>query len=250
VFSLLTYLVIYVQNVLGYSAIESGVRFLCLSGTSFFAAAAAGRLTNRVPTKWLIAPGFFVLTLGLYLLGGITVHSAWTGLIPGLLICGVGIGLINVPLASTAVGVVRPERAGMASGVNSTFRQVGIACGIAALGSIFATQIDNGVRSALAGTPVAAQSGRIGDAITGGQINAVLAQAPASARGVIANAATSSFVDALNHITLLATIVAGVAGVLCLVLIRAKDFVQQGPPPAASDDEGPEGRHVSPAHVA
>ena len=57
VFSLLTYLVIYVQNVLGYSAVEAGVRFLFLSGMSFVAAIVAGRLTSHVPTKWLIAPG-------------------------------------------------------------------------------------------------------------------------------------------------------------------------------------------------
>ena len=59
----------------------------------------------------------------------------WTHLLPGLIVAGVGAGLVNVPLASTAVGVVEPARAGMASGINSTFRQVGIATGIAALGS-------------------------------------------------------------------------------------------------------------------
>ena len=58
VFSLLTYLIIYVQNVLGFSAVEAGVRFLFLSGMSFVAAIIAGRLTSHVPTKWLIAPGF------------------------------------------------------------------------------------------------------------------------------------------------------------------------------------------------
>ena len=73
--------------------------------------------------------------------------SDWTHLIPGLIVAGLGIGLINVPLASTAVGVVRPERSGMASGVNSTFRQVGIATGIAALGSIFAHQVADGIHA-------------------------------------------------------------------------------------------------------
>ena len=64
VFSLLTYLVIYVQNVLGYSAVGAGVRFLFLSGAAFVAAAIAGRLTESVPAKWLIAPGFVVLGVG------------------------------------------------------------------------------------------------------------------------------------------------------------------------------------------
>ena len=69
-----------------------------------------GRLTEKVPVKWLIAPGFLILGLGLLLLAGIHDTSSWTHLIPGLLISGVGIGMINPPLASTAVGVVQPRR--------------------------------------------------------------------------------------------------------------------------------------------
>ena len=224
VFSLLTYLVIYVQNVLGYSPVASGVRFLFLSGMSFVAAIIAGRLTSHVPTKWLIAPGFIIAAFGLFLMRGITVDSSWTHLIPGLTIAGAGIGLINVPLASTAVGVVTPDRAGMASGVNSTFRQVGIATGIAALGSIFSNHVADGIRSTLAGTPAAGRATQVADAVTNGQINAVLSAAPASVRSTLAQAATSSFVDSLNHITSIATVIALVAGLLCFVLIRAKDF--------------------------
>ena len=111
-FSLLTYLVIYVQNVLGYSAVEAGVRFLFLSGAAFVAAAIAGRLTETVPAKWLIAPGFVVLGVGLLLIHGIEVDSSWTHLIPGLVVSGVGVGMINTPLASTAVGVVTVDRSG------------------------------------------------------------------------------------------------------------------------------------------
>jgi len=227
IFSLLTYLVIYVQNVLGYSAIGAGLRFLFLSGMSFVAAIIAGRLTSHVPTKWLIAPGFFITGIGLLMIRGIATSSEpsqWTHLIPGLIVCGLGVGLINVPLASTAVGVVPPERSGMASGVNSTFRQVGIATGIAALGSIFATHVDAGIRGALAGTPGASRAGQVAAAVTNGQIGAVLARTPAAARGAISQAATKSFVDALNHITLLAALIAFAAGIFCLFLIRARDF--------------------------
>ena len=235
IFSLLTFLVIYVQNVLGYSAVETGVRFLFLSGASFVAAVVAGRLTSFVAARWLVGPGFLVLGVGLLLLRGIEPGSSWTHLIPGLTVAGLAVGMINPPLASTAVGVVTPERSGMASGVNSTFRQVGIATGIAALGSIFAHEVASGVRAGLAGTPVADRSGPISEAITGGQLQAVIAAAPARSRGSIADVATTSFVDALNHITLISAVLALVAGVLCLVLIRQQDFVQQGgpPPPAA-----------------
>jgi len=244
VFSLLTYLIIYVQNVLGFSAVGSGMRFLFLSGMSFLAAIVAGRLTSHLPAKWLIAPGFFLSALGLFLIRGIAESAdkgEWTHLIPGLVIAGLGIGFINVPLASTAVGVVDPQRSGMASGVNSTFRQVGIATGIAALGSIFSHQVSSGISTALAGTPVAGQAARISEAVTNGQIRAVVAAAPASARGSIQQAATGAFVDALNHIVTIAAVIALVAGVLCLFLIRAKDFVGHQPAPQKQAEDRPVG---------
>jgi predicted MFS family arabinose efflux permease len=145
-----TFIVLYLQNVLGYSAIEAGVRFLPLTGAMFVCAAIAGRLSARVATRLLIAPGFVLVGLGLLLMHGIGVADDWTALLPGMVLAGVGGGLVNVPLASTAVAVVEPARAGMASGVNGTFRQVGIATGIAALGAIFA-------RSATGAGPAAAQ---------------------------------------------------------------------------------------------
>ncbi len=229
VFSLLTYLVIYVQNQLGYSAVGAGVRFLFLSGAAFVAAAVAGRLTSVVPAKWLIAPGFVVLGVGLVLIHGIKVDSSWTHLIPGLIVSGLGIGMINTPLASTAVGVVPVERSGMASGINSTLRQVGIATGIAVLGTIFSHQVSDGIHDGLAGTPAAGQADRIADAVTGGQAGTVIAHAPPGVRDQLTAVATSSFVDALNHITVIATVVAFVAAACCFVLIRQKDFVQGGP---------------------
>ena len=233
VLSLLTYLVIYVQDVLGYSAVATGVRFLFLSGASFVAAALAGRLTERVPTKLLIGPGFLVLSLGLFLMLGIDAHSTWKHLIPGMIVCGLGVGMINPPLASTAVGVVTPERSGMASGVNSTFRQVGIATGIAALGSIFATRVSDGISARLAGSQAAPYAGKVAEGVTGGQMGAVVGHVPAGARHQVAAAATDSFVHALDHIILIAAVVSLVAGLASLVLIRQKDFAPESGPQEA-----------------
>ena len=117
----------------------------------------------------------------------------------------------------------------MASGINSTFRQVGIATGIAVLGTIFSHQVADGIRDGLAGTPAADQSDQIAAAVTGGQTDAVLQAAPAGVRDQLAAVATSSFVDALNHITVIAMVLAFAAAALCFVLIRQQDFVQQGP---------------------
>jgi EmrB/QacA subfamily drug resistance transporter len=141
-FACFPYLVLYLQNLLGMSAIEVGVRFLVLSGPIFVTAAIAGRLSDKVSPAYLIGPGFAFVGVALLLMRGITVHSGFSHLVPGFIAAGVGAGLINVPLASTAVGVVEPARAGMASGINSTFRQVGIATGVAALGAIFSHHAD------------------------------------------------------------------------------------------------------------
>jgi EmrB/QacA subfamily drug resistance transporter len=140
-FSLLTFIVLYLQNLLGYSAIEAGVRFLPLTGAIFLTAGIAGRLSARVPTRLLIGPGFVLIGIGLLLMHGLTPASDWTALLAGMIVAGVGAGLVNIPLASTAVAVVEPARAGMASGVNSTFRQVGVATGIAVLGAIFSHSV-------------------------------------------------------------------------------------------------------------
>ena len=101
-------------------------------------ATVAGRLSSRVPVRLLIGPGLIIIGVSLLLMRGLTVTSHWTHLLPAFLVGGVGVGLINPPLASTAIAVVPPRQAGMGSGINATFRQVGIATGIAALGSIFA----------------------------------------------------------------------------------------------------------------
>jgi EmrB/QacA subfamily drug resistance transporter len=224
-FALLTYLVLYLQNVLGYSAVETGVRLLALTGAIFVTAGIAGRLSAHVPTRLLIGPGFVLIGVGLLLMRGLTPGSDWTHLLPGMILAGFGAGLVNVPLASTAVGVVEPARAGMASGINSTLRQVGIATGIAALGSIFASQLRDSVAGSLAGTPVAGHTHQIADAISSGQVSGAIASSPGPARVLVANAAQAGFVDGLNLILLIGAIVAFAGAALALVLIRQRDYV-------------------------
>lgn len=224
--SLLTFLVLYLQNVLGYSAFQTGLRLLVLSGATLLTAGAAGRLTSTVPTRLLIAPGFALVGVGLLLMRGITGATGWTHLLPGLIVVGLGSGMLNTPLANLAVSVVEPRRAGMASGINSTFRQIGIAGGVAALGSIFASKIRDQVTAGLAGTPAASHAAQLATAVSTGHIGPVLAHVPASSRGHIQQLATSSFTGALDDILLIAGIVAFAGAVLALGLIRQKDFIE------------------------
>src|ERR1700761_5214264 len=148
-YAVLLYLVIYLQDVLGYSALGAGLRVAIISLAQLVTSVLAGRFSQRVPVRWLIGPGLLLVGVGLVLTAGLTGDSAWTHLIPGFIVAGLGSGLVNPPLASTAIGVVPPQKAGMASGVNSTFRQIGIAAGIAAYGSIFTVAIQSHLASAL-----------------------------------------------------------------------------------------------------
>lgn len=136
-FAIMLYLVLYLQDQLGYTALETGLRIMLITGATLLTAIPAGRLADRYP-RLLIAPGLALVGAGLLLMRGLDADTGWTHLIPGFVVAGLGSGLVNPTLASTAVGVVQPRFAGMASGINTTARQVGIAASVAALGSILA----------------------------------------------------------------------------------------------------------------
>jgi EmrB/QacA subfamily drug resistance transporter len=232
IFALLLYLVLYLQDILRFSALGTGVRLLILSGAILVASAVAGRLSAKVPVRLLIGPGLLLVGAGLLLMRGLDAGSSWTHLIPGLIVSGVGVGMINPPLASTAVGVVQPERAGMASGINSTFRQVGIATGIALLGTLFTNKITSEVLARTGHVPRLAGHGpQIASALQSGGAGDLLRHLPPAVRGQVEFIATSSFTAGLDRIMLVAAIIAFVSGVISLACIRGKDFAAQGGPP-------------------
>jgi len=247
-FAVQLYLVLYLQNVLGYSALAVGARLLVSSGSVLVASTIAGRLSERVPVRWLIGPGLLAVGLGLVLMTGLGAGSSWTHLIAGFVVSGVGAGFVNPPLASTAIGVVEPERAGMASGINTTFRQVGIATSIAALGSIFTTSLRNELTHALASIPpLAGRADRLVTAIRQGQGQGQgqgsngggpFASVPPAMRGAVQTAVRSSFTGALNNLLMVTAILAFAGGLLALLLIRGKDFVARE---GVQRDEGKQG---------
>src|SRR3954451_16784270 len=141
-FAMFLYLTLYLQNILGLSPLQTGLRFLPLSIVSFFAAPIAGRLSTRVPIRVPPATARAPSAVAMWLMSRVAASSDWTVFLPGVFVCGSGTQLVNPPPVSTAVSTVRQERAGMASGINNTFRQIGIATGIAGLGAIFASRVD------------------------------------------------------------------------------------------------------------
>jgi EmrB/QacA subfamily drug resistance transporter len=234
-FAMFLYLVLYLQTILNYSPLQTGLRFLPFTVVSFFAAILSGRLSTNVPVRLLLGGGLFLTGLGLLLMRGLTPTSSWTALLPGFIVAGAGVGAINPPLASTAIGVVPPARAGMASGINNTFRQVGVATGIAVLGSVFESQITSKLTALLAGSPAAGRAAGAAHAVAAGGAQKVLASVPHALHPRAAAAIRVSFVSAMNDILLIGALVAIAGGVLALVLIRTRDFVTYGAPqPAAS----------------
>jgi EmrB/QacA subfamily drug resistance transporter len=226
-YAMLLYLVLYLQDILGYSAQDAGLRLAIISLAQLVTATIAGRLSEQVPARWLIGPGLLLVGVGLVLMAGLSGDSSWTHLLPGFIVAGLGGGLVNPPLASTAIGVVPAHRAGMASGVNSTFRQVGIAAGIAALGSIFTTAMQHHLTSVLPPS-LAGSAGTMVTMVRQGSIGQLLASLPPSARGAASAALRSSFATGLDDLLYVTGAVALAGAVSAALLIRGKDFVRAG----------------------
>jgi EmrB/QacA subfamily drug resistance transporter len=239
-FALLLYITLYLQDVLRYSAFQTGLRQLVISGGILSTSTLAGRLTARVPIRLLIAPGLALVGAGLMLMRGLGPGSHWTHLIVGFAVSGAGVGLINPPLASTAIGVVRPERAGMASGINSTFRQVGIATGIAGLGTLFSHAVSTRMLELLGNAPGIdrARAQALAHSVAQGNgADGALRKLPARARPAAVHAIRAGFAHGLNEIFLVGAIVTFAAAVLSLVLIRSRDF-EEGAARSAPSDQG------------
>jgi EmrB/QacA subfamily drug resistance transporter len=137
IYPLFLFMSLWLQDVLGYGPFETGLRLLPFTLLLFLVAPLAGRLTARRPLGELLGVGLLLLAAGLLMMRGLDAGSEWTAVLPGLLVSGAGVGLISPALAAAMVGVLPVERSGLASGINNTFRQTGIAAGIAGLGAIF-----------------------------------------------------------------------------------------------------------------
>jgi EmrB/QacA subfamily drug resistance transporter len=227
-FAMFLFLTLYMQTLLGLSPLQTGLRFLPVTIISFFAAVGSGNLSSRIPVRFLMGAGLACVSLGLLLMRGLTPTSHWTALLPGFIVAGFGVGLVNPVLASTAIGVVPPQHSGMASGINNTFRQVGIATGIAALGAIFESTIRHKLAPMLVGTPVAGRAAQIAHAVAGGGTQTVLHSVPSTLHARASLGIHVAFVDAMNKILLVGAIVALTGAVLSLVLVRARDFATYG----------------------
>jgi EmrB/QacA subfamily drug resistance transporter len=136
-FSMFLMLTLYMQQVLGYSAMKSGVAYLAVAGTAILWSAVAAQVVTRVGVKPVLVVGMTALTGGLVYFTQVSVGGTYAGdLLPGFLLVGFGIGFSFVPISIAALAGVQPAEAGLASGLFNTSQQIGGALGIAALSTI------------------------------------------------------------------------------------------------------------------
>ena len=135
-FAVFLYTTLYLQQVLGLSAIEAGLVYLPGTMTMLVVSGATASLGARLPPRTMIGVGLGLVAVGMVLFTLADVGSSWTILLPGEMIALIGTGLFNPAVSAVALGSVPMEQSGVAAGVNDTFRQAGIAVGVAALGAL------------------------------------------------------------------------------------------------------------------
>jgi MFS family permease len=158
-FSMFLMLTLYMQQVLGYSAMRTGVAYLAVAGTAILWSAVAAQLVTRIGVKPVLVLGMVSLTSGLLYFTQVSVGGSYLAdLLPGFLLTGLGIGFSFVPISIAALAGIQPAEAGLASGLFNTSQQIGGALGIAALSTIASAQTDSAVATGTA-LPVALVDG-------------------------------------------------------------------------------------------
>ncbi|MSO41027.1 MAG: DHA2 family efflux MFS transporter permease subunit [Solirubrobacterales bacterium] len=187
------FLALYMQDILGYSPLEAGIRFLPTTLMIVIIAPLSGRLTDRIGARWPITAGLSIVAASLYLQTQITTTTEYIDLLPAFILMGAGIALVMSPMSTAAMNAVSTNKAGIASGLLSMSRMVGGSFGVAATGALFQSKA--------------------------GDLNpARLGSAPEQAK--------ETFVHALSSSMRLSTAVAAAGAVIAVSMIRSGSQAQ------------------------
>jgi EmrB/QacA subfamily drug resistance transporter len=230
-FALFLYLTLYLQNYLGYSPLQAGLRYLPITVVPFLVAPLAIGLMARVQARVLMSVSLAGVGAGLVLMSGLTAGDGWTALLPGFIVAGIGVGLLNPVIADVALSVVPKEQSGMAAGINDTFRQVGVSVGTAVWGAIFLGRGAAKIAGLAAGTPAAAggRPRQLIEAASDGRLHSALATVPHSAQGVVAHATRQGFLSGMNTILIVGAMLAFVGALVALWLVRENQIERDQP---------------------
>jgi EmrB/QacA subfamily drug resistance transporter len=235
----LVYLSLYLQSTLGLSALDTGLRFLSFSLVALAAPVLLLTVGKRIPARAIVIASAVLVAAGLALMATIGPGDAWSVLLPGLLVAGAGIGLNNTVVNQVALTAAPPERAGMASGTVNALKQIGLAAGVAILGTIHhATAHDEMLRSAR-GSLGSHEAAALADAVgSGGGVGAVrramdagpdtLAHtAHATVRGTLEHGAQLASAHAIRSVLLVAAAMVAAAAVIAAIgLLRSSRRVR------------------------
>ena len=139
-FGVFFFMSLYVQNILGYSPTRAGASFLPMTVLVILVAPFAGRFSDRLGSRWLMASGMALVGISLYLFSRVGLHTTYSGLLPAMIIGGVGMPMAMSPTTAAAMATVPVDKAGVGSAVLNSFRQVGGSLGIALLGAVMASR--------------------------------------------------------------------------------------------------------------
>jgi EmrB/QacA subfamily drug resistance transporter len=221
------FLALYMQDILGYSPLEAGVRFLPSTLMIVAVAPVAGRLADRFGPRWLIGGGLTLVAAALFSFSGIAVDSTYLDLLPGFMLLGIGIAMTMSPMTSAAMNAVPVQKAGIASGVLSMFRMVGGSLGIAITGAIFQVLVSSQLDTLLTGSGISsAQRGQIADQLGGGSVSEALNGLDPSQAKQATTAGGEAFVYALGNAMTVSAAVALAGAAIGVLAIRAKSREQ------------------------
>jgi EmrB/QacA subfamily drug resistance transporter len=227
----LVYLTLYLEVIHGFAAVLVGLGLVPLTGVAFVCSPLAARLNKRIQARWLLTAAMVLTAAGMAALGAATAHSPWLVLLPGLVLAGAGYGASGPVLTGAAMGTVPPEQAGAAAGTLNAIRQIGIATGIAAFGTLFQSALTDSLASRLGKTLTATLASQPTNGLT------VLQHVAGGAR----QAATTAFQTAIAHA--LDVTMFGAAGLALLGAVAAVTLVRPQPQgPERRDEQAPDAR--------
>ena len=226
-FALFLYITLYMQEIEHLSPLQAGLRYLPFTVGAFLVAGATASLEGKVPPRVLLAAGLAITGVGLALMSDAQPNDSWTILLPGFIVGGLGVGLVNPVLANVALSTVPERMSGVASGINDTFRQVAIASGTAGLGALFLALSQQRIQDLLPSVNGARARG-LAEAASSGTL-------PSGAPASVVRAAREGFTHGFSTILLVGSAMALVGAVLALLLVRESDLRHEDAPEVAAE---------------
>jgi len=214
---------LYMQNILRYSPLEAGIRFLPSTVVIIVTAPIAGRLTDRIGARIPIVIGLSFVATSLFFQSQITVDSDYGDLLPLFSLMGLGIGLTMSPMSTAAMNAVEEAKAGVASGILSMSRMVGGTFGVAAVGALFQHLSDNRLHDRLGDLPLSSQQQAwFADNLGSGNVDDKLKQLDPATAHEVGRALKQTFVDSLSASLKLSTAVAVTGVAIALLMLRGQ----------------------------